>query len=65
MNYNGHYSFTTSSRSGLVSNSEQRDNTRFPHVSKLTDEDLESPDKIIPEEFYEFWDVFKQVAGIK
>jgi len=24
-----------------VSNSEQRDNTRFPHVSKLTDEDLE------------------------
>ena len=34
-------------------------------VQRLTDEDLESPDKLIPEEFYEFWDVFKQVAGIK
>lgn len=34
-------------------------------VRRLTDEDLESQDKIIPEDFYEFWNVFKQVAGIK
>jgi len=34
-------------------------------VQRLTDEELESPDKIIPDEFYDFWNVFKQVAGIK
>jgi hypothetical protein len=34
-------------------------------VQRLTDEDRDGPDKIIPEEFYEFWNVFKQVAGIK
>jgi len=34
-------------------------------VQRLTDEDQENPDTIIPEDFYEFWNVFKQIAGIK
>ena len=34
-------------------------------VQRLTDADADDPDKIIPDDFYEFWSVFKQVAGIK
>jgi len=34
-------------------------------VQRLTDADADYPDKIIPDDFYEFWSVFKQVAGIK
>ena len=34
-------------------------------VRRLTDEDLDKSEKIIPDEFCDFWNVFKQVAGIK
>jgi len=34
-------------------------------IQRLEDEDPESGENIIPEDFYEFWKIFKQAAGIK
>ena len=34
-------------------------------VKRLSEEELESSEKIIPEDFNGFWNTFKQVAGIK
>lgn len=34
-------------------------------VQRLKDENPESGENIIPEDFYEFWKIFKQAAGIK
>jgi hypothetical protein len=34
-------------------------------VQRLTDEKHDNTENIIPDDFYEFWDVFKKIAGIK
>ena len=34
-------------------------------IQRLKDEDLDSAEKIVPDEFYDFWNVFKQAAKIK
>ena len=34
-------------------------------VRRLMDDDTEGSERILPEDFNEFWDIFKQVAGIK